>query len=67
MLFRVSDSLVNIDQFLKINETDQCAISQPALSPYFGDRKLLLLNLASHGQNRTDFFGQAVEDRFGGR
>jgi hypothetical protein len=33
----------------------------------FGSRKLLLRNLASHGQNRTDFFDLAVEDRFGGQ
>jgi len=68
MLPLVLESLVNIAQFLKINGTRPCSISKPAPRPYFTLAIAhCFAHLASHGQNRTDFFDLAAEDRSGGR
>jgi hypothetical protein len=66
MLSRLPESLVNIDQILKKSNLAgfTSKLMPRALLPW---SQIALHNLASDGQNRTDFSGLTIEDGCGGR
>ena len=66
MLSRLPESLVNIDQILKKSNLagSPSKLTSRPLRPW---SQIALHNLASDGQNRTDFSGLAIEDGCGGR
>jgi hypothetical protein len=61
------ESLVNIAQFLKIKWNATMLHFKAGAATILWRSQIALRHLASHCQNRADFFDLAAEDRFGGR